>query len=368
MKLHAITDESQGYLRNELYWELEESDYGTLPVSEECLAIVRATQDGLFLGRPRRVNKTFNEDSQVPVYYIADSVWPNKQAPKSSFKNGVTGAESEADAPDPEYRVWHENFDTIKSWRGKLSKTVTSMCRMYWDPNFPHMNRNACYELRNGGLALVGGAAEEKPAATVVNSECKQEETNAGPVDIDMPETWHWDYSSVDFPETMQQVDALINPMTGRGKYKYGYDFGKFAISQASSSPSLDRSIRAVKCYHYYAIARALILKSRDISFPWQYVYKSTLESMRSNSRMGRYRDKIVDVSEHGSEREKRALDKISTDIVTAYQKYMDGPIHHTGGKFAEVAGQKWNIKYFIIELRENLRVSLKKFKKAGQK
>lgn len=364
MKLHAMADDSSGYLENTLFWELEESDYDFLDVPEECMRIVRELHDPKYLGKPMPVNKKFDQEANMPVHYIMDT-WPYKHAPMASMTNGRTGVSTEAQKPDPEYATWNAYRDRINMWHDRLSRNVGRMCNMYWAPDFPKLNHNAVYEIRNGGLAQVGGAIEE----------CKEKETEqvakpykpSAPVDTSNPSEWAWKYSEVPFPETMQQVEKLVTPLKKQGNH-YGWDFGKYVFNHPSNEPSLGRAIAVIRKYHLFAIARALVLRSRDIKFPWQYVYNSTLESIRNNSRMTEYRSIIRDEAEYGREADRMEIDRASDDIVAYYRRYLEGNVTNDGKKFADITGKPWDIKHFVIELRENLHVELKKLGKPDKK
>lgn len=357
-----MADDSSGYLENTLFWELEESDYDSLDVPEECMRIVRGLHDGKYLGHPVQVDKKFNRESNIPVYYIMDH-WPYKSAPATSVVNGRTGVSTEAQKPDPDYAIWDASRDRINMWHDRLSRTVGHMCSMYWDPDFPKLNHNATYETRNGGLARVGGDSVECMEAETEPTEPEEQEAAQLPaLDTSNPDNWPWNYQDYQFPETMQQVDRMASPLKQRGNFKYGYDFGKRAFHHPSSEPSLARSISVVRKYHLFAIARALILKSRGVVFPWQYVYNSTIESIRNNSQMDEYRSVIREELEYGREADRRNINRTSCDIVDSYRKYLEGNIHHTGKKFADATGQPWDISHFVIELRENLHLDLPRF------
>lgn len=361
MKLHAMADDSTGYLENTLFWEMEESDYDFLDVPAECMRIVRELHDGKYLGHPVKVDMKFNRESNVPVYYIMDH-WPYKSAPATSVFNGRTGEATEAQKPDPDFAIWDASRDRINLWHDRLSRTVGTMCNMYWAPDFPKLNHNATYEMRNGGLAQVGGAVEE----------CKEKETEqpykpSAPVDTENPSEWTWKYSEVPFPETMQQVEKMATPLKKQGTH-YGWDFGKYVFNHPSNEPSLGRAISVIRKYHLFAIARALVLRSRDINFPWQYVYNSTLESIRSNSRMTKYRSIIQDEAEYGREADRMEIDRASDDIVAYYRRYLEGNVTNDSGKFSDITGKPWDIKHFVIELRENLHIELKKLGKTTKK
>ena len=360
MKLHAKADDSSGYLENTLFWELEESDYDFLDVPEECMRIVRELHDPKYLGKPMPVNRKFDPETNTPVHYIMNN-WPYKHAPMSSMTNGKTGVSTEAQKPDPDYATWNAYRDRINMWHDRLSRAVDSMCNMYWAPDFPKLNRSAVYELRNGGLAQVGGAVEK----------CKEKETEQrtapAPVDTSNPGEWAWNYSEVPFPETMQQVEKLVNPLKSRGNH-YGWDFGKNVFNHPSGDPSLGRAIAAIKKYHLFAIARALVLRSRDIKFPWQYVYNSTKESTANNSRIAPYRETMVRLGDDGTTAEAEMVLAACDEIVGYYKKYLDGNVRNDSRKFADITSKPWDIKHFVIELRENLHIELKKLNKPGKK
>lgn len=370
MRLITIADVSGDRLEHALYWELEESDYSLLDVSDECMAVVRRLHDPLFLGKALPVAKKFEEGSQLPVYYISNK-WPYIAAPVSSVLNGRTGEETAAVKPDPDFVTWNANVDRINAWHGRLSRNLRAMCGMYWDSGFKKLNRNAAYEVKDGRLVQVGASV----------SECKEKETEEAPKEPEAPKApvtqvqetanpseWAWKYSEVPFPETMQQIEKLITPLKRRGAKKYGWDFGKYVFNHPSSEPSLGRAIAVIKKYHLFAIARALVLRSRDIKFPWQYVYNSTLESLRGNSRMDEYRSIIRDEAEHGREVDRLEIDRASDDIVAYYRRYMEGNVTNDSGKFSDITGRPWDIKHFIIELRENLHIDLKKLGKTTKK
>ena len=362
MRLITIADVSGDRLEHALYWELEESDYSLLDVSDECMAVVRRLHDPLFLGKALPVAKKFEEGSQLPVYYISNK-WPYIAAPVSSVVNVRTGEETAAVKPDPDFVTWNANVDRINAWHGRLSRNLRSMCGMYWDSGFKKLNRNAAYEVKDGRLVQVGANV----------SECKEKETAQAPKEPEAPKApvaqvqetanpskWAWKYSEHKFPETMQQVDQMAAPLKQRGKFKYGWDFGKFVISQPSGTPSVARSVASIKKYHLFAIARALVLKSRGICFPWQYVYNSTRESTVSNSRIVPYRETMIRMSEEGTEADKAMILSACDDIVEYYKKYLAGNIQHTSKKFADATGQPWDIKHFVVELMENLHIQLK--------
>lgn len=364
MKLHAMANDSSGYLENTLFWELEEGDYGFLDVPEECMRIVRELHDPKYLGKPIPVNRKFDPETNMPVHYIMDT-WPYKHAPMASMTNGRTGVSTEAQKPDPDYAIWNAYRDRINMWHDRLSRNVGRMCNMYWAPDFPKLNHNAVYEIRNGGLAQVGGAIEE----------CKEKETEqaskpykpSAPVDTSNPSEWAWKYSEVPFPETMQQVEKMATPLKKQGNH-YGWDFGKYMIPPPSNVPSLARAISCIKKYHLFAIARALVLRSRDISFPWQYVYNSTKESTVNNSRIAPYRETMVQMAEEGTTAEEEMILAACDEIVGYYKKYLEGNVRNESKKFADITGKPWDIKHFVIELRENLHVELKKLGKPDKK
>lgn len=364
MKLHAMADDSTGYLENTLFWEMEESDYDFLDVPAECMRIVRELHDGKYLGHPVKVDMKFNRESNVPVYYIMDH-WPYKSAPATSVVNGRTGEATEAQKPDPDFAIWDASRDRINLWHDRLSRTVGTMCNMYWDHDFPKLNHNATYEMRNGGLAQVGGDSVE----------CKEKETEqqgkpyspSEPVDTENPSEWTWKYSEVPFPETMQQVEKIATPLKKQGKH-YGWDFGKYMIPPPSNVPSLTRSISCIKKYHLFAIARALVLRSRDIIFPWQYVYNSTKESTLNNSRVSPYRETMVQMAEEGTTAEEEMILAACDEIVGYYRKYLEGNVRNESKKFADITGKPWDIKHFVIELRENLHIELKRLGKPVKK
>ena len=109
-------------------------------------------------------------------------------------------------------------------------------------------------------------------------------------------------------------------------------------------------------------------MRSRDINFPWQYVYNSTLESIRSNSRMSAYRSIIRDEAEYGRDADRMEIDRASDDIVAYYRRYLEGNVTNDSGKFSDITGKPWDIKHFVIELRENLHIELKKLGKTTKK
>lgn len=364
MKLHANADDSSGDLKNTLYWELEENDYDFLDVPEECMRIVRELHDPKYLGKPIPVNRKFDPETNMPVHYIMDT-WPYKHAPMASMTNGRTGVSTEAQKPDPDYSTWNAYRDRINMWHDRLSRNVGRMCNMYWAPDFPKLNHNAVYEIRNGGLAQVGGAIEE----------CKEKETEqaskpykpSAPVDTSNPSEWQWKYSEVPFPETMPQVEKMATPLKKQGNH-YGWDFGKYMIPPPSNVPSLARSISCIKKYHLFAIARALVLRSRDISFPWQYVYNSTKESTVNNSRIAPYRETMIRATDSGTTTDAEIVLAACDEIVGYYKKYLEGNVRNESKKFADITGKPWDIKHFVIELRENLHIELKKLGKPDKK
>ena len=364
MKLHANADDSSGTLKHTLYWELEENDYDFLEVPEECMRIVRELHDPKYLGKPMPVNRKFDPETNMPVHYIMDT-WPYKHAPMASMTNGRTGVSTEAQKPDPDYSTWNAYRDRINMWHDRLSRNVGRMCNMYWAPDFPKLNHNAVYEIRNGGLAQVGGAIEE----------CKEKETEqaskpykpSAPVDTSNPSEWTWKYSEVPFPETMPQVEKMATPLKKQGNH-YGWDFGKYVFNHPSNEPSLDRAIAVIRKYHLFAIARALVLRSRDISFPWQYVYNSTKESTVNNSRIAPYRETMIRAADSGTTAEADIVLAACDEIVGYYKKYLEGNVHRDSKKLAEITGKPWDIKHFVIELRENLHVDLKRLGKPGKK
>ena len=364
MKLHAMANDSRGYLENTLFWELEENDYDFLDVPEECMRIVRELHDPKYLGKPMPVNRKFDPETNMPVHYIMDN-WPYKHAPMASMTNGRTGVSTEAQKPDPDYSTWNAYRDRINMWHDRMSRNVGRMCNMYWAPDFPKLNHNAVYEIRNGGLAQVGGAIEE----------CKEKETEqaskpykpSAPVDTSNPSEWQWKYSEVPFPETMAQVEKMVTPLKKQGNH-YGWDFGKYMIPPPSNVPSLARSISCIKKYHLFAIARALVLRSRDISFPWQYVYNSTKESTVNNSRIAPYRETMIRAADSGTTAEAEIVLAACDEIVGYYKKYLEGNVRNESKKFADITGKPWDIKHFVIELRENIHVELKRLGKPGKK
>lgn len=365
MKLHAMADDSRGYLENTLFWELEEGDYGLLDVPEDCMRIVRELHDSRYLGKPMPVNKKFDHETNMPIHYIMDT-WPYIPAPVTSVVNGKTGDATVAQKPDTGFVIWNGNKEKINLWHERLSRTVGNMCNLYWSPDFPKLNHNAVYEIRNGGLAQVGGAVEKCKEKETEQPQCNPCKPSAH-VDTSNPSEWPWKYSEVSFPETMQQVEKIATPLKKRGKH-YGWDFGKNVFQHPSSEPSLGRSLTVVRKYHLFAIARALVLRSRDINFPWQYVYNCTLESLRGNSRMARYRAVLMEEAEYGAETDRRTIDRACDEIVDAYRKYLAGNIDNTGKKFADATGHPWDIKHFVIELRENFHMELKKLDEPNKK
>ena len=358
-----MADNSNGYLQNKLYWELEESDYRDLDVPRECMRIVRELHDGKYIGHPMPIATRFDHDSNKPIHYIMNN-WPYKNAPLASMVNGRTGVSAEAQKPDPEYAIWNTYRDRINMWHERLSRNVGRMCNMYWAPDFPKLNHNATYELRNGGLAQLGGAVE-KPNET---KEPGKPYAPSGKVDTSNPTEWHWNYSEYPFPETMQQVEKMATPLKQRGANKYGWDFGKYTFSAPNGVPSLERSIAVIKRYHLFAIARALVLRSRDINFPWQYVYNSTKESTVNNSRISPYRDVMIWMAEEGTTAEEEMILASCNEIVGYYKKYLEGNVRNESKKFADITGKPWDIKHFVIELRENLHIELKKLGKPDKK
>lgn len=364
MKLHANADDSSGALKHTLYWELEENDYDFLDVPEDCLRIVREMHDQKYLGKPIPVNRKFDQETKTPVHYIMDN-WPYKHAPMASMTNGRTGVSTEVQKPDPDYATWNAYRDRINMWHERLSRNVGRMCNMYWAPDFPKLNHNAVYEIRNGGLSQIGGAIEE----------CKEKETEQGnkpckpsaQVDTANPSEWAWKYSEVPFPETMRQVEKMATPLKKQGNH-YGWDFGKYVFSQPSNEPSLARSISSIKKYHLFAIARALVLRSRGINFPWQYVYNSTKESTVNNSRLAPYRDAMIRAADSGTTAEAEIVLAACDEIVGYYKKYLEGNVRNESNKFADITGKPWDIKHFVIELRENLHVELKRLGKPCKK
>lgn len=364
MKLHAMADDSSGFLENTLFWEMEEIDYDSLDVPEDCMQLVRGIHDPVFLGKSWPVGKRFDHESKTPVYYIPNN-WPYKCSPESSVTNGMTGNETVARKPDRDFIIWNTYADSINSWHDRLSRNLGRMCSMYWAPDFPKLNHNAVYEIRNGGLAQVGGAVEER----------KEKETEHGvnpyrpsaPVDTTNPSEWAWKYSEVQFPETMQKVEKMATPLKKQGNH-YGWDFGKYAFSAPSGVPSLERSIAVIKRYHLFAIARALVLRSSGIKFPWQYVYNSTKESTVNNSRISPYRDVMIWMAEEGTTAEEEMILAACDEIVGYYKKYLAGNVHNESKKFADITGKPWDIKHFVIELRENLHIELKRLSKQVKK
>ena len=140
----------------------------------------------------------------------------------------------------------------------------------------------------------------------------------------------------------------MATPLKKQGN-QYGWDFGKYMIPPPSNVPSLARSISCIKKYHLFAIARALVLRSRDISFSWQYVYNSTKESTVNNSRIAPYRETMIRAADSGTTAEAEIVLAACNEIVGYYKK-------------------PWDIKHFVIELRENLHVDLKRLGKPGKK
>ena len=159
----------------------------------------------------------------------------------------------------------------------------------------------------------------------------------------------------------------MATPLKKQGNH-YGWDFGKYMIPPPSNVPSLARSISCIKKYHLFAIARALVLRSRDISFPWQYVYNSTKESTVNNSRIAPYRETMIRAADSGKTAEAEIVFAACDEIVGYYKKYLEGNVHRDSKKFAEITGKPWDIKHFVIELRENLHVDLKRLGKHGKK
>lgn len=364
MKLHTFADDSSGKLENTLFWELEESDYSFLDVPEDCMRIVRELHDPKYLGKPMPVSRKFDNGTGRPVYYIMDT-WPYKHAPMASMTNGRTGVSTEAQKPDPDYSTWNAYRDRINLWHDRLSRNVGRICELYWEPGFPKLNRNAVYEMRNGGLSLVGGAVKE--CIEKVTEQGSKPCTPSSTVETSNPSEWPWNYSEVPFPETMAQVEKMATPLKKHGNH-YGWDFGKYVFDHPSNEPSLARSISSIKKYHLFAIARALVLRSRGISFPWQYVYNSTKESTATNSRVAPYRDAMVQAAEQGTTAEVDMVLAACNEIVVYYKKYLDGNVMNASGKFSDITGKPWDIKHFVIELRENLHIELKRLGKPVKK
>ena len=123
-----------------------------------------------------------------------------------------------------------------------------------------------------------------------------------------------------------------------------------------------------IKKYHLFAIARALVLRSRGINFPWQYVYNSTKKSTVNNSRIAPYRETMIRAADNGTRAEAEMVLAACDEIVDYYKKYMEGNVRNESKKFADITGKPWDIKHFVIELRENLHIDLKRLDKPVKK
>lgn len=165
---------------------------------------------------------------------------------------------------------------------------------------------------------------------------------------------------TMQFPDTMDGVRRLVYPASPMGFKFSKYDFGKRSIRwcHGKYQPTLGAAIGAVKKYHLFAIARALILRSGGVNFDTGTVLRETLESIRGNYSMKQFRD--VYVASGDTEEVKNADETIRG----YYKTYLDGTVTRTSRKFADAVGKPWDMRHFLIELYDNIRIKPPKYGK----
>lgn len=211
-----------------------------------------------------------------------------------------------------------------------------------WKGSYIGKRDSLRYSFTEKKFIVVSEGEIQAPSAPVPRKEeCKQEVT-------------------IKFPDTMDGVRRLAYPASSMGFDFSKYDFGKRSIKWCSGKyqPTIGAAIGAVKKYHLFAVARALILRSGGVNFDTETVLKETLESIRGNSDMKRFRDVII---AYGDTEEVKIADET---IRGYYDTYLDGTVKRTSKKFADAVGKPWDIRHFLIELFDNVGIRPPKYRK----
>ena len=239
------------------------------------------------------------------------------------------------------------NLDKVNNFIRLLNGKAEDLRKKFfeWKGNYIGKGDTLLYSFRYKDYSVVPEGDIQAPPAPVEpeprKEECKQEVT-------------------MKFPDTMEGVRHLVCPASPMGSRFSKYDFGKRSIKWCSGKyqPSLRAAIEAVKKYHLFAIARALILRSGGVNFDARTVLSDTLESIRGNSDMKRFRDVYLASSDTGEV-------KIANETIRGYYNtYLDGTVTRTSRKFADAFGKPWDMRHFLIELYDNVGIRPPKYGK----
>lgn len=159
------------------------------------------------------------------------------------------------------------------------------------------------------------------------------------------------------FPLTMAQLGRIIYPNSG--KYSSKYDFGRLSIPVPSTTPSLNRALKAYRIHHLNAIARALILRKFGKNIKTEDVSSAARKSFHRFTNTKPYFDVIkANMGTEGC----RAAEE---DIKAYYANFLDGVCTLKSKKFSDVYEKPWDIRHYTIHLVENMHVKLKALPKA---
>lgn len=275
----------------------------------------------------------YDNPSGFPVYFIEFHVTP--EAVLLSHGKDPLGRD---DVINPDYSKWDAVKLHVSAWEQDIKVSV-----------FNFINVVFFRDYRGGRPDREFILDRENLVWREIHQSCPEQEEPKETTEDAPAETVNQIDLVVDFPDTMPGLAKYCHVKRMASKY----DFGKYVLPPASSRPSPERAIRMLRDYHLLGIARALVARRYGHYVSTDEVRASTVKSWRNNRRMAKYTEVI-----------RENMDLLSAELAkipTYYAKYLEGNVTNTAKKFADVLGQPWDIKHYIIEMAENLHVTLKK-------